>query len=89
MSKPRSYAGVAKISVSLAPDNDLWLRDRAAKTGRAYSTVLGEAVAEARELEARRALLGWLEKGQARPITAADLDAVRAEWRGGRRRRSA
>lgn len=87
----KAAAPVVKVSVSLPPDHDAWLRANAARTGRAYSAVLSEAVADARTRQAQRELLVWLEKGRKKPVTRADIDAVVAEWRAplARARRSA
>ncbi len=85
----RKTAPVAKVSVSLLAGDEAWLRARALKEKRPFSTVLADAIAEARAIEARRELLAWLEAGQVRPVSASDLDAVRDEWRAPARRRRA
>ena len=84
-SRPRT-----KLSVSFQTEHEAWLRARAKREDRPFSTVLADAVQDAKMLEARREFLAWLEKGQDRPITAEDLEEVAREWRGARRaRRSA
>ena len=90
MSPPKKTRPRSKLSVSLRVEHEAWLRARSEREGRAFSTVLGDVVEDARTLEARREFMGWLEKGQKRPITAEDLEEVAREWRAARRtRRSA
>ncbi len=78
--------------MSLDRGDLLALRRRAAKLyGGNLSAAIAEAARRIREEEGREALLAWL--GDAAASTAAEQEAIRAEWRsprpGGRRGRAA
>lgn len=58
-----------------------WAKARAEREGTTVSVVVTEAVRKARQLEARREVLAWLDEGQT-PLTAQELEAVDNEWQG-------
>ncbi len=78
-----------KISVSLDGAALAVLRRRAARLYRGnLSAAVAEGVRRVQEEEGREALARWLGEGRGQP-TPREMDDVRAEWRGRRRKRAA
>ncbi|MDD9944315.1 MAG: hypothetical protein OXU20_24945 [Myxococcales bacterium] len=68
-------ANFAKISITIAPDDLKWAKRRAKAQKRALSAVVAEAIAKARQDEAREEFLRTLPE-----ISDAEIAAVEAEW---------
>lgn len=70
----------AKISISIDRSDLAVLRRRANRLHQGnVSAAIAEAARRFREEEGREALVSWL--GEAGEATAAERDAIRAEWR--------
>ena len=69
---------VAKLSVSLARDDEAWLRRRARRGRQPFSTALAALIADARRAET---LTEVLDAHYGRPITAAELANADVELR--------
>ncbi|MDD9934212.1 MAG: hypothetical protein OXT09_11445 [Myxococcales bacterium] len=65
----------AKISITMSPDDLKWAKRRAKMQKRALSAVIADAVAKARQDEARQQLLRTLPE-----VSDAEIAAVEAEW---------
>lgn len=76
---------VEKISVSLAADDLSWARARAKRQDKSVSAVLSDALQQQRQAEARWALL---EDLRIKDISSAEMDALRREMVGAKRRPS-
>jgi hypothetical protein len=85
--RPAARAGrTEKVSISLERTDLTMLRRRARRFhGGNLSAVIAEGVRRVSEEEGREALVGWL--GDAAGMTAAEQEAVRAEWRADMARR--
>lgn len=70
---------VAKISVSLSPDDLAWAKSRAKRQAKSLSSVVTDALQQQRQAEARRALLHELGGDD---ISEAEVEAVRREMAG-------
>lgn len=68
----RKPAAVVKVSVSLPPEDEAWVRARAKRTGKPFSTIVKDCLSDARRDEARRDVLAWLLDGQA-PLSRREL----------------
>ncbi len=76
-----------KLSISLDKQDVALLAARAKRiAGGNLSAAVADMIRVAREWEGRVALADWLGEGREEP-SAEVRDAIRAEWRGGRRRR--
>ena len=75
---------VAKISVSLSPEDLAWAQSRARRDDKSLSSVVTEALQRQRQAEARRALL---EDLGASDITEAEVQRLRGEIVGSSPRR--
>ena len=74
-------ANVEKVSVAIAREDLEWARAQAAKDGRSFSAVLGDAIRAWRRAQAQREVLAWLGEGEP-PITSAERSALGRELRG-------
>jgi hypothetical protein len=74
-------ATTEKLSVALGRDELSWVKKRAKKLRASVSSVITEAVRQARQVEARREVLGWLLEGQP-AISDAERRRVEREWKG-------
>jgi hypothetical protein len=74
-------ATTEKLSVALGTDEVAWVRKRAKRLRASVSSVITDAVRQARRIEAQREVLEWLLEGQP-PITAAERKRVEREWKG-------
>jgi hypothetical protein len=68
-------AGSAKISITMSPGDLEWAKRRAKLQKRALSAVIADAVAKARQDEAREQFLRTLPE-----VSDAEIAAVEAEW---------
>ena len=76
-----------KLSISLDSEHHALLEKRAKRLpGGNVSAAIAEALDLAAEWDGRRALAEWLGAPHREP-TRDELDAVRAEWKGGNRKR--
>ena len=78
--RTRSTVSVEKVSVSLRADELRWVKARAKLLRKSVSSVLSDAVALQKQLEARRDVLSWLREKNPPPSTA-ELRAIEREWR--------
>jgi hypothetical protein len=76
---------VTKVSVSLASDDEAWIREVAERERRPFSLVLGDVVRQARRDQAWRAVRDDLLAGVA--LTDAELASADREIRRARARR--
>jgi hypothetical protein len=74
-------ANTEKLSVALGSDELSWVKKRAKRLGASASSVIADAVRQAKEIEARREVLGWLLEDQP-AITDAERKRVDREWKG-------
>jgi hypothetical protein len=75
---------VAKISVSLNPEDAAWAKAKARQQARSLSAVVSEALLRQRQAEAGIRLLDELGTGD---ISKSDVEAIRAELGWGKKRR--
>jgi hypothetical protein len=74
-------ARTEKLSVALGSDELSWVKKRAKRLGASVSSVITETVRQAKQIEARREVLGSLLKDQP-AITDAERKRVEREWKG-------
>ena len=78
-----------KISVSLDNRDAEYLRARAKRVHNGnVSAVVAEGIRRIQEEEGRRALGRWID-AHVPPATEEELNAIRAEWRGKKKRKKA
>ena len=68
----------AAVSVAIARDDLEWAKGRAARDGRSFSAVLGDALRAWRRAEAQREVAAWLAEGQ-KPLSDAERAALERE----------
>jgi hypothetical protein len=76
-----SMASTEKLSVALGSDELSWVKKRAKRLRASVSSVITEAVRQAKQIEARREVLDWLIEDQP-AITNAERKRVEREWKG-------
>jgi hypothetical protein len=73
-------ATTEKLSVALGTDELAWVRKRAKRLRASVSSVITEAVRQAKQIEARRDVLDWLLEDQP-AIKSAERKRVEREWK--------
>jgi hypothetical protein len=84
---PKRPGRTLKLSISLDKADVALLAERAERiAGGNLSAAVADVIRVAREWEGRIALAEWLGEGREEP-SAEVREAIRSDWRGGRRRR--
>ncbi len=83
---PKRRGRTVKLSISVDSRDVAFLEKRAEGFDGNVSAAITEMIQMARELEGRQALADWLGDGR-EELTSETLETIRAEWRGGRRRK--